>query len=326
MVKYFRKRTNTKKTTNTPVTKAITKYKRFNNKKPTIQKVANNRNAIMTLSRQVKELQLSKLGMFQKRAEQFNWIKSTDGPFYPYNTQKPLAFCLNQFNGRDSVTGNNVRAPVYFTNASGNGEIFKRFQAWNPGSLVSYGKALNPHWSSLDDKVSPEIYKPLGTSVKIEMEWSAYPAATPTNWYRIDIVRPRKTIPVSAYHELQMPTGLGQFSSLTENYMLNRNFINPTYWEKVLTKWVPISNNSGVAKNISKVITINRSYKNTKPIATDFNSIPVGEPGHDYQPGFAQNTDPRDLEWMVISSGFQVPERISILRQISWRDQDGTTA
>ena len=46
----------------------------------------------------VKKLQLSRLGMFQKRAEQVRWFADTDNTSYPWEVNKPFAFCLNQFN------------------------------------------------------------------------------------------------------------------------------------------------------------------------------------------------------------------------------------
>ena len=51
----FKKRVNS----NLPVKRAITKYKRLDGKKPLAQKTTNNRNAIMTLAKQVRNLQVS---------------------------------------------------------------------------------------------------------------------------------------------------------------------------------------------------------------------------------------------------------------------------
>ena len=140
---------------------------------------------------------------------------------------------------------------------------------------------------------------------------------------RIDIVKPKKILLDSIYHDLTMPKGLGQFCNLAENYMLNRNVINTTYWDIVSTKWVKISNNSGVSKGVTRMVTVNRSYKNSPVIKTDLNSTSAGSNPVTY-PMFHHSVDPRQLEWCVISTGFRIPERMSILRQISWRDQNGT--
>ena len=327
MVNYFpRKRNYKKKNTNKAVKSAITKYKSVPKTKPTGQYVANNRNAIMTLSRQVKSLQMSRLGMFQKRAEQLTWIKSNDAASFPWQQDKPLCFCLNQFNGRDDTTGASARAPMFYTDANGNGQEFKRFGTWVPSALSGVKRILNPHISDIDDIVSQEAYKPLGTSVRFEFEFNNYPANQRDSHIRIDIIRPKKMLLDSFYHDLNMPEGLGQFASLVELYMLNRNYINNTYWDIVQTKWIKVSNDSGVDKGVTALATINRSYKNSPIIKTDLNSTSAGSGAQTTYPMFYQAVDPRQLEWCVISTGFQIPERMSILRKISWRDQNGASA
>ena len=122
-----------------------------------------------------------------------------------------------------------------------------------------------------------------------------------------------------------MPKGLGQFCNLAELYMLNRNYINTTYWDIVQTKWVRISNDSGVAKGISKVVTVNRSYRDHPIIKTDLNSTSAGTIVTSY-PMFHQQVDPRTLEWCIINTGHVIPKRMSILRKLAWRDQNGTSA
>lgn len=142
------------------------------------------------------------------------------------------------------------------------------------------------------------------------------------------IVRPRKQLLTSGFHTLNMPDGLGQFTALTANNMVDRNFINSTYWKVIKTKWIPLVNNSGVNKHITKVVTINRSYKYSPIIRTDLNSTSMTAAGVTTYPMFHQQTDPSTLEWCVLSAGSSniLPRSMSILRQISWRDQNGTSA
>lgn len=324
MVNYRRR---PRKTNNKPIANAIKKYKKAPKTKPTGLYVANNRNAIMTLSKQVKSLQLSKLGLFQKRGEQLTWTAADEAPSFPWETIKPFAFCLNQFNGRDTATGTLVKAPLYYTDGNGHGQVFKRFETWVPTALVGVNRDVNPHIGDIDDTVSPEAYKPLGTSVKIELQFNNYPANERTDWFRIDIVRPKKTLLKSSFHNLSMPIGLGQFTTLTANSMADRNYINSTYWDIIQTKWIPIRNESGVQKHITKIVTINRSYKNAKVIKTDLKSTSMTKEGVTTYPMFHDQVDPRQLEWCILSAGSSdiQPRSMSILRQISWRDQNGTS-
>lgn len=85
------------KTPNKPVARAMTTYQKAPaSAKPTKQYVANNRNAIVTLSKQVRNLQLAQLGAFQKRAEKVDWAK-TESATLPWGKSQPMAICLNQF-------------------------------------------------------------------------------------------------------------------------------------------------------------------------------------------------------------------------------------
>ena len=88
-----------------------------------------------------------------------------------------------------------------------------------PPCVIRFGTArdLNPHIKAQDDVVSPEAYKPLGTSVKLEFEFNAYPANERDCYMRIDVIRPRKILLDSIYHDLTMPKGLGQFCNLGPN-------------------------------------------------------------------------------------------------------------
>jgi hypothetical protein len=73
------------------------------------------------------------------------------------------------------------------------------------------------------------------TKVLFEFEFNNLAPGDRTRYARIDIIRPRKHILQSNRHLLAMPVGLGQFGDLTQNYMLERNFINKTYWKVVKT-------------------------------------------------------------------------------------------
>lgn len=319
----YRKRGQAKtKITNNPVKKAIKKYRP--KKYPVVNKnsyIANNRNAIMTLSRQVKSLQLSQLGPAQKKSEWLNWDLSQHGTTYPFDSVHPMGFCLNQFIGGKNTGGQAQNSPLYMTNSIGNGTIFTRFVKWQPPAF-QVNSAVNAHWSD-DDLVSPELYKPLGTSVLVELQFHNIPVATPDMWIRFDIVAPKKRIPQSLYHELVMPFGLGQFTSLAKGGITSRNTINTQYWDIRKTIWVKANNDTGANKSITKYVKINRSYRNSKPLRPDLDASPAI--GGNY-PTFDMMIDSKDLEWLVISCGDTIPNTVKILRHMTWRDQHGTSA
>ena len=77
---------------------------------------------------------------------------------------------------------------MYLTNGVGQGNKQAAFADWD---MSCWGQQLNPHWGANDDRVSLEVYKPLGTRIKIEFEYNNLNPSERTRWNRIDIIRPR---------------------------------------------------------------------------------------------------------------------------------------
>ena len=65
-------------------------------RKPYIPRMVKNTQSVYALAAAVKKLQQSKIGMFQKRAESVQWLK-TEPASYPFGKSQPFAICLNQF-------------------------------------------------------------------------------------------------------------------------------------------------------------------------------------------------------------------------------------
>jgi hypothetical protein len=269
--------------------------------------------SLMSLSRAVNKLQHQQLGLYQKRTEKMNIECSTDG----FSRSYPLAFCLNQFND-----AGDLHAQVYKVNtSSGAGELLKRFELQNMG--VIYGTTTsaytpyNPHWGCNDDTPSAEAYQPLGTKVRFEVEFENVPQSAEPKWIRIDMVRPKKQYVATPTHELTMPVGLLQFANIAAGDMLRRNYINPSMWH-VQTKWCKLENRQATTASLKKIITISRSFKNSKLIKPDYNSTTGAN--------FTTNVPYMQKEWCIISCGDSAPTTINIQRFTSWRDQHGVAA
>ena len=282
-------------------------------RKPFVPQQLKNTASVMQLARAVNRLQHQQLGLFQKRSEKMNITSATDG----FNRTYPLAFCLNQFND-----ANNLHAQMFKVNATtGAGEFLKRFELQNLG--IIYGSTpgaytpYNPHWGSNDDTPSTEAYQPLGTKVRFEVEFENVPASAEPKWIRIDILRPKKQYIMSATHELTMPIGLLQFSNIATGDLLRRNFINPQMWS-VKTTWCKFENKQSTTASLKKIVTITRSFKNSKLIKPDYNSTTGAN--------FMTNVPYMQKEWCVISCGDSTPTTINIQRFTSWRDQHGVAA
>ena len=84
--------------------------------------------------------------------------------------------------------GTRQHPSMYLTNGVGQGNKQAAFADWD---MSCWGQQLNPHWGANDDRVSLEVYKPLGTRIKIEFEYNNLNPSERTRWNRIDIIRPR---------------------------------------------------------------------------------------------------------------------------------------
>ena len=127
-------------------------------------------------------------------------------------------------------------------------------------------------------------------------------------------------------HELNMPNGLGQFTHIADTNMMYRNFINKTYWYVKQTKWIKIANTTGTDKQIQRVFTIKRTFKNDGYIRCDLDAYNPG----DTAPNFYENVSPHQLEWLIITPASNFPsfERakmrnesrlLSLPTTLSWR-------
>ena len=311
-------RTNYRKSTTGKKRRPKTAVAKIQRKKY-VPKVVKNTMSVLTLARQVKRLQQSQLGLIQRHALTYQWNKAEELQ-YPFNSCKPMCFCTNQFVDLNKGNGTRQNPSMYMANEVGQGYKQTVFSNWD---MTCWNEALNPHWADQDDQVSMEAYKPLGTSMKFEFAFNNLSPGERTRWCRIDIIRPKKVVREGQLHLLKLPFGLGQFEKLTDNYMLYRNFINKLYWDVIHTKWIPVVNNTNtVTKGFTKVVTINRSFKNDPIFRTDLNAMdPIGGSWADFQDNVPYN----QTEWCVISCDL-VPDRVSILKKDVWRDQAGTSA
>lgn len=323
MVKFYRRKSS-RKPSNKKVTASLVKFKSASIKKPVSNYIANNRSAIVTLSKQVKNLQMSQLGLLQRKSVAVSWYKPTDTA-YPFSNTRPLCLCLNQFVGEidTTITPHAPKLPaLFYTDTGGNGIAFRRFAPYLPSVFASGATpALNPHFMSNDNKVSSEVYKPLGCKVSLQLSWNTITETTQPGWIRIDIIRPKKTLLQTVKHELNMPLGLGQFANLAHQDQLVRNYINPTLWHVKDTRWIKMTYGAAEMDQQQKTLTFKRSYKNDPIMKPDLNAVTVTG----VYSSFFENMSPQDLEWMIISTEGESPYYITIKKEMVWRDQHGTS-
>ena len=171
-------------------------------RKPFIPRVVKNTQSVYQLSRAVKQLQSRQLGLYQKRTEHVNIAGSI------LDMDKPICFCPQQFIGKGGTETVYTGCPIWnLTAPAGAGTVwhtalYKNFVQGNLWPNTA-NECYNPHWASRDDKVSSEVYQPLGTSISFEFSATMYYSDHPT-WIRIDVLRPRKMLEKSTQHMLTM--------------------------------------------------------------------------------------------------------------------------
>lgn len=297
------KKTAPVKTKNAAIKSIYKKARTYNKYPPT--KPNTNQLAIATLSRQVKALQVSRLGLRQE--ERSHWHSDT-----PLTMFAPFAICaewMHLINTPFQVAWNgNVPSTIAPAGS---------FQEKNFTINNSYA---NDQWYDCnDDAVSNEAFLPLYSKFQFEFEKSMVSADTDV-WVRIDVVKPKKILLNSNTHKILMPDNMVTFAGLAEPSIHNRNAINPTFFTKVQkTRWIKLYNpdSLNIAKTIRKNVTINMKYP-SKILKCDIEGTQ----------NFIQNMAPQDLTWIVINSNVPHTDQglhVSCMRHNIWRDQHGTT-
>jgi hypothetical protein len=274
----------------------------------------------------------------------------------------PMAFALNDFTQNAQVY--QVHMPKSTDTTTDNIYNYANWLPFdglgNQGNINERGGADKAHsyWkTSQDNLASTENYLPISSTIHFEFNRSMLPAQE-VECVRIDIVRPRNTVPMNKFNMLQLPTGLLGMRNLAGKEMLQRNRINRKYFDVVKTKYLYFK--PRVTEHNSDDVTIRKQWKWTqnfpkKPIVLDLNAnraedvhgqgttttvtnqdgttttttsyTGVADVQGD-KASFADVMQPSKIYWAVLS--FSNPSEtdnkwnMSMMRTNKWRDNDGT--
>lgn len=302
--------------TNNPVKRAINKYKKAPPKQPKYQ-VTNNKSAIMTLSRQVKRLQMSQIGPYQKRMENVRMDNAHVGSG-GFSRDRPIAFQVNDFTADcylhsvNDVTKDGMK-------------LSRKFEATPTYFTASDGK-YNPLWAMNDCEVSTLRYLPIKAQYTFNLSQKMMVTEQP-RWFRVDFLTPKKHIPTSDAHSLNLPDGLYSMSRLmsdaqTEAKPLD-NKINYTYWRSVhRTKWMKFTPQLSTTD-----VYITRKFDVTLNFPNKVINVETDTPYSYVEDTILTNTPRNQAIWAVISTDRQYDVednlKINISRTIHWRDEHG---
>jgi len=298
-------------------------------KKKYVPKTVKNTSSIYTLARQVKQLQVSQIGPYQKRMETILMDTAHVGAG-GFSRGRPLAFQMNDFT--DDCHLHTVN------NTTKDGLPLARTFIPSPSFFSSTDAKYNPLWAMNDCEVSKNRYLPLKAEYKFKITMKMA-VTDPVRWMRIDFLTPRKIIPTSEAHTLNLPEGLysmgyiingdsgGTLSGNPATNLLHAvapNKINYTYWKPVQkTKWIkfrPQLSTSDV--DIIRHVNCDMTFPN-KVI-----NVETDTPYSVAVDTITTNTPRSQAIWAVLSFdkdyGVADDVNVAIGRTIHWRDEHGS--
>lgn len=307
----FKKRVNS----NLPVKKAIGKYRKPPKTKPTGLYVANNRNAIMTLSKQVKKLQMTKLGDYQQCQLRLGFQ-----PEGVYSQDHPVIFAMNDFcNGYTTDVG----PPIFKPNGVSPYIKHTNFVHYDYSTPYDH---YNFWYKSRNNTASKNVYSPISTTMDVEIHKNMTPTDEPLV-VRIDIVKPRKIVDNNVRNLMLPWAGSGLWKLCHEN-VSTRQKINPEFLKVITTKYLYINNRTGAATTGGATTEIRRSCRIHLPFDKKYIRVDSeAENSSNTELDFYQNVDPLQQIFCVISfssNSAMSSTDINIRKVNRWRDQHGT--
>jgi len=148
-----------------------------------------------------------------------------------------------------------------------------------------------------DDAVSLNSYTPLKASYTLSFTFPTIDPAAGARWIRIDVIRPRKLLSITAFQNFQLPNALGALSNMALAPTAGDcNKYNTTYWN-VKSKYMRISPSDVLRTNVQRVCKFDVKFP-SRSLKLDQQAVPGGI--NQYEP-FWTNCDPRHIVWIVVS-------------------------
>jgi hypothetical protein len=280
-------------------------------KKPPIPKTKTgmNKQAIYTLSKQVRNLQNQRLGELQKNIQFCN----LQGGTLPTH-DAPVAFLVN-----DLYEASHCMKGVLTNQVPGFAENAVFTNVTSPTDIQAQYSWVNRE----NDIVSKNVYKPVFSRINFVMK-CMWPGLTPEEGHvRITILRVKPFL-ASNKIDVALPQTLGAYRYLA-NKSPNRGYFNSDYHKVLYDKWIKFTPSKITDSNADRTIV-----HKTVSIPWKFGQSEVCRPDFtgDHAERFWTNMPEGQQTWCLISVGQNLNnmlQTIQIGRVNMWRDQHGTT-
>ena len=287
-----------------------------------------NKSAIGTLARQVKQLQMSKIGKYQ---ENYEYCQIVGGEGTNWSQDQPIIFAANNFledapifiGKYDDTThiGHDIPSHVVKTQ-------------WAKRTPAGSGSKFPEHdyWvHSNDDHVSTTAYKAISTTLNINIEAPAL-AGNHVYWVRIDVFKPKKTLLHSNVRKLSLPMNVQALNGMASAEMSSRNRFHKDYFTVIYSKWIKLSHTLPAEdhKSIEKFCKIYLKFPQRSSTEKLNLHSEVETVNGTVQETFTSNMPQDEVYWVMLStnqtSHDSMPVRAEMTRVIRYRDANGVSS
>lgn len=308
----YKKRASGKNLTNLPADSTSNKsVKRVYRKARTEPKTktGQNKSAIMTLARQVKNLQNQRFGEIQNATNTFVLDSALKLP----EPALPVCFMVNDFYN-DAPVWKGVHYPL-------SGDV--GYSQVATSERPSYQSDLldQYEWNARNnsESVSDIEYKPIYRRMNFHIESNLSGSYAPMK-LRFTLFRLRPVALATNQIDCQLPSRLGAYRYLADSSQTyKQNKFNPRFHQVIYDKWVVIKSDS-TSPTKSTFVSIPYKFPANTVIRPDFTNLPNGQT-------FWTNVPQNEIVWCMISvSGNATHPIISKITNnsfISWRDKHG---
>ena len=294
-------------------------------RKVALKKKNQNQSAIMTLSRQVKKLQMSQYGSKQYQMQSFK-LQTNHAP----SNVSPKAFMANCFYAQGGAGGGTpiysgfvTPGPVPGTGVPGAVEI-------NSFKKAEFGDALDDldgqyQWNEYNNsnQVSAIRYMPVYAVYRFRIASSLLQEDLPHR-YRITFLKIKSPyLNSSSRSYTALPSNLGAYWRMIENDVTERNYFSPRLHTIIADRFITVHPPPGVTQDGEAYVrkaTIKLSFdKLMTPNFLNTSEVP--------NQNMWTNTPIQDQIWCIISSaqGLDNGAEIQCTRSICWRDPHGVS-
>lgn len=281
-------------------------------KKPIAKKSSTalvNKKAIMTLSKQVKELQLGNFGFRQWQHQYMSNVAGTSvGKLYP-GVVEPCAFMLNDFFSQ---------CPIYQGAIAAQHPTLTQITKWNKVVTdLDLDHAYLWNLKQANDSISQTIYLPVSTTLKFSVQCQDDDANMQTRTVQFTIIK-LKNPTVGGTVKFALPQNLGAYGSMLHSNPMHRNHFNThQYHTIVASKTVSFTPLDRSRQYMKKFCTMKLNFPANKPVQFDYTSDPAGST-------VASTIPTKDQYWLLISSNSNTNTlEIEAERWNVWRDPQG---